>query len=390
MAITTLRRNDAVADAASPKSSGGASCTVASSVDEAERWVTDWQALADRAADPNPFYEPWCLLPALQTFNTDPAMQLVFVSEGQQLIGVFPLEIRPPHWRRPIRHLASWRHPHLYLASPLVAAGRAELAWQSLTTWAGDQGAALIHLTDQLAEGPTAEALRRAVGRRAWLSLGRFDRAFLVRGGGDAEGYLARSTSSGSRKNWRRLTRRLSELGQLEIRALVPGDAVAPWIAAFLALESAGWKGQAGTALASRAADESYFRTMAAAAHDRRALHFLGLFLDGVPIAMQVNLLSGGRGFALKVAFDEALARYSPGVLLEVAAIRDCWQREDFVWMDSCASASNPLIGRLWDGTRAIENRLVATGTMGRLALAAVKLARRRQRDAAPRPEAPG
>src|SRR3954466_9403070 len=35
---------------------------------ELEALAGDWQALADVAAEPNPFYEPWMLLPALDHF----------------------------------------------------------------------------------------------------------------------------------------------------------------------------------------------------------------------------------------------------------------------------------------------------------------------------------
>jgi hypothetical protein len=88
------------------------------------------------------------------------------------------------------------------------------------------------------------------------------------------------------------------------------------------------------------------------------------------------------------VAFDETWARFSPGVLLEVDAIHDCWQRPGFEWMDSCASPRNRLMGRLWSGTRAIERRLIATGRAGRCVLAAARLARRLHSADAPK-EAP-
>ena len=48
----------------------------------------------------------------------------------------------------------------------------------------------------------------------------------------------------------------------------------------------------------------------------------LALRLDGAPIAMKFNVEAGDGAFALKVAFDEAYARFSPGVALEIESIR--------------------------------------------------------------------
>jgi CelD/BcsL family acetyltransferase involved in cellulose biosynthesis len=357
-------------------------------VQEAAGHVAAWQALADHAADANPFYEPWGFLPALECFGAEASTQVVFVRCGEELIGVFPLQRCPPRRGLPLPHLAAWRHSHLFLASPLVAADRAVLAWKTLLAWARGVGAPLLDLTDQPAEGATAESALEAAGPGGALTLERFERPLLLRDEGDAESYLARASSSGSRKNWRRLRRRLSEQGRLELRALGEAEAPGPWIDAFLSLEARGWKGRGGTSLTSRDADARYFRAMSAAAHERGALHVLGLFLDGAPVAMQVNLFCAGKGFALKVAFDETWARFSPGVLLEIDAIHDCWEQPGFEWMDSCASPRNRLMGRLWSGTRAIERRLIATGRAGRCALTAAALGRRLRSADAP-PEAP-
>ena len=68
--------------------------------------------------------------------------------------------------------------------------------------------------------------------------------------------------------------------------------------------------------------DRRFFSRIAREAFARGALSMLALRLDGVPIAMKCNLESGVGAFALKVAFDETYARFSPGVALEVEAIR--------------------------------------------------------------------
>ena len=37
----------------------------------------EWQALAEKAAEPNPFYEPWMLLPALRSFARPGCVQVL-------------------------------------------------------------------------------------------------------------------------------------------------------------------------------------------------------------------------------------------------------------------------------------------------------------------------
>src|SRR3546814_17447957 len=55
---------------------------------------------------------------------------------------------------------------------------------------------------------------------------------------------------------------------------------------------------------------------------DLGRLHFLRMDLDGRAIAMLVNFRHGEGAFSFKIAFDEALGRFSPGVLIEIANLQ--------------------------------------------------------------------
>jgi hypothetical protein len=88
----------------------------------------------------------------------------------------------------------------------------------------------------------------------------------------------------------------------------------------------------------------------------------LGLFLNGRPIALKCNLLAGDGSFAFKIAYDETLARYSPGVLLELFNIDYLHCRSEIRWMDSCAVPGHPMIERLWLDRRIIQDTLLSTG----------------------------
>lgn len=356
-----------------PAEVGPLSVTVARTAVEAAEHVPEWQALADRASEANVFYEPWCLLPALWHLGAGKDTCLVFLYQtdgaGQRLAAVFPLERREKLHGLPLRHLVAWRHPHLFLAQPLVDTRVAVQAWRTLLHWARRDGAWFVDLPEMVASGACLVALQTAAGRRCHV-IESFERTILLRTEPSAEAYIARASSAGSRKDWRRLFRRLSETGQLETRVLQPGSDAQPWIEAFLAMEAAGWKGREGTALASNPHDAAYFHEIALAAHTRSALHMAGLFVDGRPIALQCNLFAQGQGSAFKVTYDETWSQYSPGVLLELEAIRDLYARPGFLSMDSCTGRNHPLMNRLWSDVRAIVRCRVATHSAGTALLA--------------------
>src|SRR5439155_13614414 len=86
----------------------------------------------------------------------------------------------------------------------------------------------------------------------------------------------------------------------------------------FLALEASGWKGRRGTAMASRPGHADFFREMCAGAGSAGRLELLSLEAAGQVLAMKCSLFAGDGLFYLKAAYDEAHARYSPGVQLEL------------------------------------------------------------------------
>src|SRR3546814_7316636 len=72
---------------------------------------------------------------------------------------------------------------------------------------------------------------------------------------------------------------------------------------------------------------------------DLGRLHFLRMDLDGRAIAMLVNFRHGEGAFSFKIAFDEALGRFSPGVLIEIANLQAVLGDPAIGWMDSCRLA---------------------------------------------------
>jgi hypothetical protein len=182
----------------------------------------------------------------------------------------------------------------------------------------------------------------------------------MLRSALDAESYWETHVRAKKRKEIRRLQKRLAELGAVEQRRLDKRAELPHWCADFLTLEAAGWKGREGTAMACSPSDAAFFRAACAAAFDAGRLHFLRIDLDGRPIAMLANFRHGEGAFSFKIAFDEELGRFSPGVLIELANLHAVQGDPDIGWMDSCAAADHPMIDSLWAERRTIVQYRIA------------------------------
>ena len=204
-------------------------------------------------------------------------------------------------------------------------------------------------------------------GGRAHYTVAEENRALLT-GEATAEAYLAAAMSAKKRKELRRQHNRLAEEGALTFERL-EGDAGLPeWIAEFLALEAAGWKGEAGSALASAPATRALFTQALTGAAAAGRLERLALRLDGRAIAMLVNFITAPGAYSFKTAFDEDYARFSPGMLLQLENLA-LLDRPDIAWADSCAVEGHPMIERLWRDKRRMVSRNIAIGGHARRAL---------------------
>jgi len=325
--------------------------------------VARWDALARGASEPNPFYESWYLLPSLEALDPEGDVALLVLERGGVWLGVMPLVRAGRYYRWPVPNLKGWVHANAFLGAPLVARGAEEAFWQALLDFADrEAGRALfLHLAALPLEGALYEALIRVAGARAMGVVFREERA-LLRSDVGAEAYLEGALTGKKRKELRRQFARLSEQGELALVRQRDADGLAEWSAAFLALERAGWKGKAGSALGCAEATSGLFVRALEGAAARGRLERLMLTLDGTPIAMLATFLTAPGSFSYKTAFDEALARFSPGVLLqrENLALLDA---DGIDWCDSCAAADHPMIDHLWRERRAVGRVSIAIGS---------------------------
>lgn len=335
--------------------------------------IAAWDGLYDRSADTNLFAHPAVVRAGLSHCGGE-AARLAWVSTaGGALIAVVPLAPAGRLGRAAIPHVRLWSHPNSFCATPLIRAGQEAAVWPALLTALPDDphltGGRMLLLPTVAADSQLSAGLKAAAAELA-LPMRLIDHHERAVADGRAAGltdYWERYVRPKKRKEVRRQWARLHECGAVIVDVLAPGADARPWIAEFLALERSGWKGAAGSALAAAAGTATFFSQVVADAQQRGQLCFTAIRLDGRAVAMLVTLIDGPAGFSFKTAYDETLARFSPGVLIQRESLPILAAR-GVSWIDSCAAPDHPMIDSLWGERRAIETLLMPSpGVANRL-----------------------
>lgn len=271
-----------------------------------------------------PFARPGWFAAWWPTFAERPPV-LVAARARDRLVGLLPL-------RRRAGGLASPTNAHTpgfgVLAEEAAIAGvlaDAVLAMSARRVQldyvdADDPGAARI---EQVAEARNRRVLRLITRRSPYLSLS-----------GPGESVDVRLSSKVA-SNLRRVQRRLSELGRLEVDVADGRDGLTALLAEGLRLEASGWKAERGTAIESSWAARRFYAAMATWAAQRGILRLAFLRLDGRGIAFQLGLEEAGAYYLIKGGYDPDMRRYAPGKLLARAmiarAVAEGLQRFEFL-----------------------------------------------------------
>lgn len=310
-----------------------------------------WDTLALNASEPNSFAERWFVEASLRHLPVPADARMLVVRDDAGLVGVLPIAIAPRYGRAAIRHVENWLHYHAFLGTPLVRRGRERGFWSAALAALDETDLpGFVHVVGLTGDGPVAQALLEA--RKGAAIVHRCERALLA-SDLSPTAYYGTNIRKKKRKEIARLRSRLAEIGTVTSRVMISSAELTEWTDAFLALEASGWKGSDGAALANDARTADFLRATLAAAFDAGRLEMRRLDVDGRAVAMLINFIAAPGSFSFKIAYDEAFAKYSPGVLIQLdnLAVLD---RDDIAWMDSCAAENHPMINSLWAERREI------------------------------------
>jgi CelD/BcsL family acetyltransferase involved in cellulose biosynthesis len=316
-----------------------------------------WQALAEDSAGSNPFFHPGFALPAIECL-AEGAISAAVVGSSRGMKALAPFSRSRLGRLAPAIRL--YAHKYAPLGEPLVESGETEAALACLVEGLAPEGSGLsLVLPDMPLDGPVAEAVRAvaAVDARPLVLLDEHRRAMVTRQGVDG---LRAALSRDKRKQVARQLRRLSDMGPVAFTSDTVASHVRARFEEFLALEAAGWKGRHGTALASTTATSAFSRAAVSNLAEAGKVRIDSLRIGTHPVAILVSFIGGSAAYTWKIAYDEAYARFSPGVQLMLEAPAALFSDPAVMLIDSCASAGHPMIDGLWP-----ERRGIATFVLG-------------------------
>src|SRR4051812_3836202 len=321
----------------------------------------EMRALACRAAESNVFYEPAFMLAATPVFGAGVGATLVRTSTGQ-LAGVFPARReRPQGGLLPM--LTGWTHAFAPLGVPLVDRDDPQgviAAWLDRLAHDPQTPSLLLmpYLPDKGAFTTALDAVLAEKGQ-ASAAFGHHDRA-LLDPGAERAGYIERAMSAGRRKEMRRQRRRLEDVAPVSFTAACNPAEVAAALEDFLMLEASGWKGTAGTAIVDDPAIKTFVQSAVMGLTAQGHARVDRILLDGRAITATVTLQSGDTAWCWKIAYDEGVARFSPGVQLVCELTERLMADAKIARVDSCAAAEHPMIDHIWRERLAVSDRLIA------------------------------
>ncbi|MEQ5787649.1 GNAT family N-acetyltransferase [Erythrobacter sp. NFXS35] len=334
-----------------------------------------WARLSARAAPGNIFAQDWFMEPALRHCGTDASVKLAVVRQASnEWLGVLPITFEAALGRCPLPSFHGWHATNQFLGSPMILPGAQRAFWQALLAHLDHRpGIALGLCCHALPlDDPGTAALTSLCAEQGRLihCTERFERPARIPQG---------KAASHPRAN-RKLEKRLDTLEQRLEQAMGPvslllhtnAEETEVWIGAFLALERAGWKGRAGSALASSAATAGLFRE--AIRHGQRvgAVRLASLRAGDDIIAMTCWFVAQGHGYGFKMAYDEALRPLAPGRLLMRRVLR-LLDGDAPLLFDTCNPPDTPS-DAFWPDRRELGSFAVAIGGTRRRALFAAML----------------
>ena len=297
-------------------------------VEVVERWAEEWRNLCDDAVEDQPFYRPEWIAAHIKAFSPHAKVVLLTVSSGGRFLFVLPLlqewavfsGIPVRKFRAPVNS-HSCRFDAVRHSGPQGDAAVAA-AWnhlQNLRDWD------LLEIQD-VPEGGTISALARAASENAFHA---------VRVPNLRNPYVPIPADPADLKNLpinarlrgklRAIRRELDTQGGWKFLRIDKADQAA--LDRFYELESSGWKGREGSAIACNPNTRQFYNEISKCAERFGYFCLYSLELKGELLAAHFGLSHRGRYFSPKVAYNEKLPQYASGHLIVSEILQDCASR---------------------------------------------------------------
>ncbi|HYD65418.1 GNAT family N-acetyltransferase [Azospirillum sp.] len=251
-----------------------------------------------------------------------------FAYAGERLVGVFPV-ITGPH------RILGHRHPVLRtpydvdsnsgdipLAADQAAPALRALLAQTRAAVPRHVGIDMKHVRES---SPLVAALRQDLDGYLLLP-GPVSKGSVIRFA-QAPGGRAVEVSRNLRHNLRRARKRLESRGAVAIEIRDGAAATPDFLPEFLAVESSGWKGRRGTAIAVKPDVRAFYTALVENLCAQGRLEWHILRVGGRTVAAGMGVRCGSSLMLPKIGYDEDYADGDPGNLLTDAVIKSALAR---------------------------------------------------------------
>jgi len=317
-----------------------------------------WDRLAQAALEDNPWLDRQMVLAGLDALGDAGGLKAfaLYRRGDGDLVGLFPYRVLGAGFAGIGRSALK-----LYQVggAPLLARHDAQAAMISLLgLMAGRNGMARHWVLRHVAPSGAFMSLAQALAGPMGLAVGyaaTYERPILSRGGRDLAAHVDEVIGRKRSRDIERNLRRLAEKGAVDFERVTDPVRVAERVEAFLEIEARGWKGKRGTAFLKRSGHADFARRAFAGLGAGAGLASVdSLLLDGVPIAVSINIGRGDTLHTAKCAFDERYRRYGPGMILEYKVIERFFDDPGLSEMDAATTAEGHAITGLWGRTRTV------------------------------------
>jgi CelD/BcsL family acetyltransferase involved in cellulose biosynthesis len=299
----------------------------------------EWERLLP--ADATPFdlhcwYAPWW-----EAFGGDGKLAVCTVWRGEELAGAMPLS-------RKGGRLSAMLNGHAGASRPLAADPEAMAA---LVGAALARRAPELELPSLPSGDPSLPALLEGAGRAGAQALSEpgYSSPFVATGG-DLEAW-----SKGEDASWKsrvaRYRRKMLRDHETEFAVFEAPEDLGGWLEEGFRIEASGWKGRAGTAIASSPETERFYRALARDFQQRDELRLTRIALDGSAVAFCFSLLHGNRIYTLKSGYDESIRKLAPGLVMQLLMVEKSFELgfetlellgEKVDWKEKLATGTHP------------------------------------------------
>lgn len=297
-------------------------------VEVIEHWAEAWRNLCDESPDNQPFYRPEWIAAHIRAFTPKASVLLLTVTFEARLRLVLPLlEERTVFYGLPLRRLRAPANSHSCRFDAVRCAGlESDHAVQALWKYLRQlPGWDFLEFSYVPPDG-TIAALALAAERDDWRTA---QVPMLANPYVPIPFELSElqklPVNKRLRTQLRSIHRELADKGELTLHRFC--DANQSALQRFYDLESAGWKGAEGSAIARAPQTRQFYDEVAKSAERFGYLCIYSLELDAHLLASHLGLSFKGRYFSPKVAYDETSKQWAPGHLIVEQILQDCVAR---------------------------------------------------------------